>query len=95
MQIARYLIDEALTKEDSFDYDDSDRVLSFGVGEEELARVINLGVPFMTSGCPDDTGLVACNRPYGDSMPGPDIRSFPFLPEEEDLVKIRTELKTY
>jgi len=95
MQIARFLIDEAVSREDRFDYDEKARALGFGIPDEELSRVIDLGVPFMTSGCPDDTGRVACNRPYGDSMPGPDIRSFPFLPEEEDLAKIRAELKTY
>jgi biotin synthase len=95
MQIARFLIDEAISREDRFDYDEEARVTSFGITDGELSRVIDLGVPFMTSGCPDDTGRVACNRPYGDSMPGPDIRSFPFMPEEEDLVKIRGELTTY
>ncbi len=95
MQIARYLIDEELSREAAFVYDSCDRVIDFGIDEAELERVISLGIPFMTSGCPDEAGRVACNRPYGDSMPGPDIRSFPFLPDEEDLVKIRAELKSY
>lgn len=95
MQMARYLIDEGLSWEEDFVYDDRDKVLSFGVTDGELNRVIDLGTPFMTSGCPDESGQVACNRPYGDSMPGPDIRSFPFMPEEEDLVKIKAELRTY
>lgn len=95
MQIARYLIDEGSSREDDFVYDNSDRIISFGITDGELKRVIDLGTPFMTSGCPNENGHVACNRPYGDSMPGPDIRSFPFMPEQEDLVKIKEELRMY
>jgi len=49
----------------------------------------------MTSGCPDADGEVACNRPYSDSLPGDDIRNFPFLPDQNDIAKIRNELKIY
>ncbi len=95
MQTARYLIDEDLSREEHFTYDNRDRVLSFGITDGELSRVIDLGDPFMTSGCPNDNGHVACNRPYGDSMPGPDIRSFPFMPEQDDIIKIKGELRRY
>jgi biotin synthase len=95
MQMARYLIDENLSWEKDFTYDNHNRVLSFGISDDELSRVIDLGIPFMTSGCPDENGQVSCNRPYGDSMPGPDIRSFPFMPEQDDIVKIKKELRTY
>lgn len=95
IQLATHLIDEGLSREERFIYDENDRVLEFGIAGDELDKVVESGVPFMTSGCPDETGQVACNRPYGDSMPGPDIRSFPFMPEEEDLKRIRAELKTY
>lgn len=95
MQLARFLIDERLSKEEAFVYDENDRIVAFGLNEDELDLLTDLGTPFMTSGCPDEEGEVACNRPYGDSMPGPDIRSFPFLPKKEDVEKIRTELESY
>jgi len=47
----------------------------------------------MTSGCPDEKGEVACNRPYSNSRPSKEIRNFPFLPEKEDINKIKNELE--
>ncbi|TET46363.1 radical SAM protein [candidate division TA06 bacterium] len=95
MQFVRFLVDECFSTEGEFVYDENDRVVAFGLNEDELNLLTDLGTPFMTSGCPDEKGEVACNRPYGDSMPGPDIRSFPFWPKKEDVEKIRTELETY
>jgi len=60
-----------------------------------MESVLGSGDPFMTSGCPDDTGHAVCTRPYGDCAPGDDIRSFPFQPDEEDLVRIRGQLLEY
>ena len=92
MQLARYLIDEDLAREEGFGYDDGDTVISFGLPNEELDRVVGSGIPFMTSGCPGQDGAVACNRPYANSLPGPAIRNFPFPPNEDDLDRVRSEL---
>jgi biotin synthase len=46
----------------------------------------------MTSGCPGRDGKVACNRPYANCLPGPEIRNYPFSPEKEDIQKINVEL---
>jgi biotin synthase len=93
VQLARYLIDEDLASADTFTFDERGRLTSFGAAEERARQAIATGVPFMTSGCPDETGAVACNRPFGDCTPGDDIRSFPFQPDEEDLVTIRGQLE--
>ncbi|MEK7362655.1 MAG: radical SAM protein, partial [candidate division NC10 bacterium] len=42
------------------------------------------GVAFMTNGCPDRNGKMACNRPFGSYRPGEEFRDYPFLPTDED-----------
>ena len=92
MQLARYLIDEGVARADEFEYDEDGALVSFGLPDGELERIISSGAPFMTSGCPGPDGAVACNRPYANSLPGPAIRNFPFRPDEEDLDRVRSEL---
>jgi biotin synthase len=55
--------------------------------------VINTGMPFMTNGCPDKHGELACNRPYGSYRPGEEFRDYPFLPMANDLVQIRQQMR--
>ncbi|MDD5689313.1 MAG: radical SAM protein, partial [Caldisericia bacterium] len=65
----------------------------FGLPSLKLNTIVESGKPFMTSGCPDEKGEVACNRPYSNSRPSEEIRNFPFLPEKEDIDKIKNELE--
>jgi biotin synthase len=95
LQMARWLIDEGIIRYESFSGDILGRIISFGLDTDRLEEYIRKGVAFVTSGCPDECGNVACNRPYGDSPPGDDIRSFPFLPNKSDIARIRRELATY
>ena len=76
-------------------YDDQDRILGFGIPKNELLETIQIGSPFQTSGCPGRDGEVACNRPYGNEKPGPNIRNFPFAPDLEDLNQIRNDMFKY
>jgi biotin synthase len=92
VQLARYLIDEDLATADDFSFNAEGRLDSFGVSAARIEQLIATGIPFMTSGCPGEDGLVACNRPFGDCTPGDDIRSFPFPPDAEDLALIRQQL---
>ncbi|MEW6533805.1 MAG: radical SAM protein [Thermodesulfobacteriota bacterium] len=93
IQLARWLIDHDLTVPDRMTFDGSGRILDFGVTVAELDEAIRCGEPFETSGCPGPDGKTACNRPYGNEKPGPDIRNFPFSPDDEDLKRIIKELK--
>lgn len=96
MQLCRYLIDEDLSGFSRMRFNGGGQLVDFGIGEERLEEIINTGIPFMTSGCPDNrTGMVACNRPYGDCEPGENIRSYPFLPDKTDLKKIKKELRLF
>ena len=94
IQIARYIIDAGLSSEDRFVYDTGDRIDSFGMKSGDLDAIIDSGQPFRTSGCTGKNGEVACNRPFGNSPPGPNIRNFPFAPEREDIQRIRTQMKS-
>lgn len=95
IQLARFLIDSGLTRYPKMEFNPQGQILSYGLSKEELDRFVEMGLPFMTSGCPDREGNVACNRPYGDCIPGPDIRSYPFRPDKVDLRSIRRQLRDY
>jgi biotin synthase len=92
VQIARYLMDNDIKREDEFCYDKNERLISFGLKENELIDIIESGEPFRTSGCAGEDGQVACNRPYANSRPGPEIRNYPFPPEREDILIIKKQI---
>ena len=92
IQLARYLIDAGLTRAERFSFAGDGKISGFGVAVETLDRAIESGEPFRTSGCEGYDGEVACNRPYGNERPGPEIRNFPFPPEPEDIDRIRGQL---
>ena len=91
-QLARFLIDEGIGCIDDFSFDGLSRLIDFGMSDGKLLQVIKSVKPFMTSGCLRRDGEVACNRPYADCKPGPEIRNYPFTPEKEDVKKIKIEL---
>jgi biotin synthase len=92
IQLARYLIDKRISCAGRFDHDENQTIIDFGVSAETLDAVISSGEPFRTSGCEGDDGQVACNRPFANSRPGPDIRNYPFPPTTDDIVLIRKQL---
>lgn len=94
IQLGRYIIDEDQGNMKDFTFDPSDRISDFGLPEDELNRIIDSGKPFETSGCPGEDGEVACNRPYANSVPGPDVRNYPFRPRESDITRVREQLWT-
>jgi biotin synthase len=67
-------------------------VEDFGLDSVMLDPIIESGRPFMTSGCPDEHGETACNRPYGNGRPSEKIRNFAFVPNLQDIEDIRTQL---
>ncbi len=95
IQAARYLIDSDLTVPDKMAFDQDGRIVSFGLEEHELQSALADGVAFETSGCPGASGRTACNRPYGNERPGPDIRNFPFTLDGDDLAKALREMADY
>jgi biotin synthase len=92
IQLGRWLIDEKMTNADKMQFDDEGRVVSFGVSAEALDKAVDSGEPFRTSGCEGYDGEVACNRPYANSRPGPNLRNYPFKPNANDTARIRQQL---
>ena len=92
VQLAQYLIDQDISRADRFDYRSDGGIVGFGISQNRLDAVIDTGAPFRTTGCTGYDGQVACNRPYGNSRPGPDIRNYPFPPDTEDICRIRRQM---
>jgi biotin synthase len=101
VQLARFLIDEAISSTREMSFDEAGRITGFGVSGETLDEVIGSGLPFRTSGCPGKCvaevagrkiEVGACNRPYANCLPGSEIRNFPFQPYADDVAAIREQL---
>jgi biotin synthase-related radical SAM superfamily protein len=92
VQIARYLIDEGIGRASRFSYTDEGRIVDFGVPAGVIESVIESGEAFRTSGCKGYDGEVACNRPFANSRPGPDMRNYPFRPNKGDIRRIKGQL---
>jgi biotin synthase len=87
IQLARYLIDEELSRFELMKFNSIGQATDFGLDGETLSKVIESGKPFQTSGCP------GCNRPYANERPSQPMRNFPFPPSEEDIRVIMQQLK--
>ena len=89
IQLVRWIINETLGSTKQMKFDENGRIIDFGM---DINPFIQIGEPFMTSGCPGRDGKVACNRPYGNERPSGPIRNFPFMPEPEDIEEIKEQL---
>jgi len=95
IQLVKHLIEEYKLNQNSFKFDDSGNLIGLEVTASKLNRVLKTldnGIPFMTDGCPGESGEVGCTRPYGSYRPSEAYRDFPFLPNGMDLRQIREEL---
>jgi biotin synthase len=99
VQLARYLINHNLSKAESMKLDPDSKIIEFGVNPKTLKKIIDVGIPFRTSGCSGETKECACNRPFGNSTPGQalegQLRNFPFEPNNDDVEIIKKQLKDY
>lgn len=89
VQLARYLINEDIITEDAISFSPEGQIADFGVNIEPY---IFRGLAFMTSGCPGEDGLVACNRPFANERVSQPLRNYPFLPEPPDIEIVRQQL---
>jgi biotin synthase len=94
IQLARYLIDEDIATIRDLVFGDDGGISEFRIPRAKLDEVIDSGYPFETSGCPGRDGRTACNRPYANCIPGPEIRNYPFTPFPKDVERIRQQLWT-
>ncbi len=91
VQLARHIINEDYGRADLMAFNEAGQVIDFGV--EYLDEIVDEGTPFMTSGCPGNDGVVACNRPFGNERPSRPFRNYPFTPDVEDVALIRLQLQ--
>jgi len=89
VQLARYLINMNIIQESDIQFSQEEKLLDFSIDIEPY--IIN-GMPFMTSGCPGEDGMVACNRPFANERVNQPIRNFPFIPEPVDTADIRSQI---
>ena len=86
VQLARYLIVNAKARIDTMQFDVEGKIIGFGLSDSSLEAVIDGGLPFRTSGCPD------CNRPFYNEKPSGPIYNYPKNPSEEEIQKIKKQL---
>ena len=69
------------------------KLINIKISSEEYDKIVNSGLPFMTSGCPSIEGDVACNRPFANEKPGKLIRNYPFIPNKSDIKFIKKQFQ--
>ena len=93
IQLAAYLLNKKQSTMDALAFDAQGKIVGYGSRLQELlGDDLAAGEPFRTSGCPNREGCVACNRPYGNERPGPDLRNYPFQPEDRDIDTIKGQI---
>ncbi len=93
IQLVKYLIYNQDLSAGAFHFDEAGNLLGVDLPVEVVAQAVRSGIPFMTNGCPDRQGELACNRPYGSYRPGEDFRDYPFLPTPQDVLIIQKQLQ--
>ena len=95
IQLVKYLIEKQDLPSEAVGFDEHGnlvRIEDRGHGSIDIDTAVEGGVPFMTNGCPDRDGKLACNRPFGSYRPGEEFRDYPFPPQQKDLSEIRGQL---
>jgi len=99
IQLTRYLINKGISRYENMKFDERGRIVDFGINEEVYNRVVESGLPFMTSGCSSKNRENACNRPFSNCTPYQayigELRNFPFKPDKKDILIIKRQLKDY
>jgi biotin synthase len=91
IQLTKHLIEERDLPREAIEFDATGTIARVRAPRAVVDACIAAGVPFMTNGCPDRTGQVACNRPFGSYRPGEEFRDYPFQPTSDDVAVIRSQ----
>jgi biotin synthase-related radical SAM superfamily protein len=87
VQVARHLIFNKLSRVEDMCFDSAGRVVDFGVQKAVILRLVDSGIPFFTSGCPD------CNRPFYNEKPSGPLYNYPRAIRKAELKAIKGALK--
>jgi biotin synthase-related radical SAM superfamily protein len=93
IQLVKYLIENKDLPREALTFDSDGFIARLDAPDTMIEVAVSTGLPFMTNGCPDRAGEVACNRPYGSYRPGEEYRDYPFVPDMNDIVVIRQQIK--
>ncbi len=83
LQLARYLISHGKSRVEAMQFDVEGKIATYGLSNEVLDQIVESGLPFQTSGCPD------CNRPYYNEKPSGPIYNYPKKLQKEEIGKIK------
>jgi len=89
VQLAKYFINEGIISGEEVSFSPEGQITGFGIDIEPYEKN---GSAFMTSGCPGEDGLTACNRPFGNERASEPMRNYPFVPEAGDIEIIRPQI---
>ena len=93
IQLVKHLIEREGLPPAAMAFDAAGTLVRLHFPPARLEAVLAAGSAFMTNGCPDRHGDLACNRPYGSYRPGEPFRDYPFRPASDDVALIRQELQ--
>lgn len=93
VQLVKHLIEVCDPPAGAIEFDAEGAIGHIDAPADTMQGAIAAGQPFMTDGCPDRHGEMACNRPYGSYRPGEPFRDYPFWPAGEDIATIRRQLE--
>jgi biotin synthase len=91
IQLTKHLIEVEGLPPAACEFDAGGALVRVRAPRALVERCLAGGAAFMTNGCPDRAGRVACNRPFGSYRPGEAFRDYPFAPTEDDRAVIRAE----
>lgn len=92
IQLIKSLIEDYDLDRKAIQFDEQGNLRKLKVSPTQVSKVVRTGLPFMTNGCPGESGEPGCTRPYGSYRPSEEYRDYPFLPESEDLAAILQQL---
>ncbi|MDP7240274.1 MAG: radical SAM protein [Dehalococcoidia bacterium] len=93
LQLARYLLETGQIGAGDLTYNTRGFMSGIGASAQATDRAIGSGLPFITGGCPGEDGALGCTRPFGSYRPGQPFRDFPFMPDSQDISRIKRELR--
>lgn len=93
IQLVKHLIEHEALPRHAIVFDRAGSISRIDGDAGLVGAAIESGVPFMTDGCPDRAGELACNRPYGSYRPGDEFRDYPFRPNAGDLAAIVGQMR--
>lgn len=93
VQFTKHLIEEKGLKREAIQFNKDGFISGIDAEDSFMQETIDEGLPFMTNGCPDRDGVMACNRPYGSYRPGEEYRDYPFKPMGSELNIIREQMQ--